>query len=313
MLYRTIPGLARKASDIILGSGGLGTGEQLEYTFATLDAYLAIGGNWIDAARIYGNPPGDVEKAIGEWLRARGCRDQIILATKGAHPPLQDMHAGRLDRASIRSDLAASLEALGVENVDVYYLHRDDESRPVGEILETLNGFVEEGRVKLLGASNWKTARLREANAYAAAHGLKGFAANQPKWSLARCLLETDDTLVQMDGEMARWHRETGAVCTPYTSQAKGYFMKLQAGTLSEKARERYDAPENRAIYEKLLALSQQTGHSIGALQLAYLTSQMFPTLPIVGVSSLEQVRALEEAGNVALTQAQIDGLRTME
>lgn len=129
MLYRTIPGLARKASAIILGSGGLGTGEQLEYTFATLDAYLAIGGNWIDAARIYGNPPGDVEKAIGEWLRARGCRDQIILATKGAHPPLQDMHAGRLDRASIRSDLAASLEALGVENVDVYYLHRDDESR----------------------------------------------------------------------------------------------------------------------------------------------------------------------------------------
>ena len=179
---------------------------------------------------------------IGEWLRARGCRDQIILATKGAHPPFQDMHAGRLDRASIQSDLAASLEALGVENVDVYYLHRDDESRPVGEILETLNGFVEEGRVKLLGASNWKTARLREANAYAAAHGLKGFAANQPKWSLARCLLETDDTLVQMDGEMARWHRETGAVCTPYTSQAKGYFMKLQAGTLSEKARERYDA-----------------------------------------------------------------------
>ena len=159
----------------------------------------------------------------------------------------------------------------------------------------------------------WKTARLREANAYAAAHGLKGFAANQPKWSLARCLLETDDTLVQMDGEMARWHRETGAVCTPYTSQAKGYFMKLQAGTLSEKALERSDAPENRAIYEKLLALSQQTGHSIGALQLAYLTSQPFPTLPIVGVSSLEQVRALEEAGNVALTQAQIDGLRTME
>lgn len=117
-----------------------------------------------------------MEKAIGEWLRARGCRDQIILATKGAHPPFQDMHAGRLDRASIQSDLAASLEALGVENVDVYYLHRDDESRPVGEILETLNGFVEEGRVKLLGASNWKTARLREANAYAAAHGLKGFA-----------------------------------------------------------------------------------------------------------------------------------------
>ena len=312
MLYRTIPGLALPASAIILGSGGFGTGKRLEHTFATLDAYTAIGGNWIDSARIYGNPPGDVEKAIGAWLRARGCRDKIILATKGAHPPFQDMHAGRLDRASLQSDLSASLEALDVKNVDVYYLHRDDEARPVGEILETLNGFVEEGRIKLLGASNWKTARLREANAYAAAHGLKGFAANQPKWSLARCLLEPDDTLVQMDGEMARWHRETGVVCTPYTSQAKGYFMKLQDGTLTGKACERYDAPENRAIYEKLLALSQQTGLSIGALQLAYLTSQPFPTLPIVGVSNLGQVRALEEAGNAALTQAQIDGLRAM-
>lgn len=88
MLYRTIPGLARKASAIILGSGGLGTGEQLEYTFATLDAYLAIGGNWIDAARIYGNPPGDVEKAIGEWLRARLPRSN--------HP----RHQGRASAAS---------------------------------------------------------------------------------------------------------------------------------------------------------------------------------------------------------------------
>ena len=82
MLYRTIPGLALPASAIILGSGGFGTGERLEHTFATLDAYTAIGGNWIDAARIYGNPPGDVEKAIGAWLRARGCRDKIILATR---------------------------------------------------------------------------------------------------------------------------------------------------------------------------------------------------------------------------------------
>ena len=312
MQYRAIPGLGIKASAIILGSGGFGTGELLERTFAMLDAYTAIGGNWIDAARVYGNPIGDVERAIGEWLRARKCRDSIIVATKGAHPPLSDMHAGRLDRQSITSDLEESLEALDVKTVDVYYLHRDDESRPVGEILETLNGFVEAGQVRLLGASNWKTARLREANAYAAAHGLKGFAANQPKWSLARCLVESDDTLVQMDAEMYRWHRETGVICTPYTSQAKGYFMKLQDGTLSEKARERYDAPENRAISEKLLALSQQTGHSTGALQLAYLTSQPFLTLPIAGASSIEQIRALKEAGDVALTQAQADDLRTM-
>ena len=65
MLYRTIPGLARKASAIILGSGGLGTGEQLEYTFATLDAYLAIGGNWIDAAPTAATPPRDGGRATG--------------------------------------------------------------------------------------------------------------------------------------------------------------------------------------------------------------------------------------------------------
>ena len=88
--------------------------------------------------------------------------------------------------------------------------------------------------------------------------------------------------------------------------------MKLKNGTLSEKARERYDAPENRAIYKKLCALSEQTGHSIGALQLAYLTSQPFPTLPIVGASTLEQVRALEEAGSISLSQAQLDELRPL-
>ena len=80
MLYRTIPGLARKASAIILGSGGLGTGERLEHTFATLDAYVAIGGNWIDAARIYGNPPGDVEKAMNEREDQLKCAGFITTA-----------------------------------------------------------------------------------------------------------------------------------------------------------------------------------------------------------------------------------------
>lgn len=312
MKYRSIPGLSLRPSAIIMGSTDFGTADRLERTFAMLDAYRNLGGNWIDTARVYGDPPGDTEKAIGEWLRARKCRDSIILGTKGAHPPLTDMHHSRLDRANIQSDLAESLEALGVDRVDVYYLHRDDESRPVGDILETLNAFVEDGRVKLLGASNWSAARLCEANAFAAAHGMTGFSVNQPKWSLARCLVETDDTLVQMDAAMIDWHRKTGLVCTPYTSQAKGYFMKLKNGTLSEKARERYDAPENRAIYKKLCALSEQTGHSIGALQLAYLTSQPFPTLPIVGASTLEQVRALEEAGSISLSQAQLDELRPL-
>lgn len=313
MIYREIPALKRQASAICLGTGGFGSSLSEEESFAMLDAFVDMGGNFLDTARVYGDLPnnrlGLSEQVIGRWLRARGNREKIVLGTKGAHPPLADMHVGRLDRQSLQSDLQQSLDALGVEAVDVYYLHRDDERREVGEIIDALNEFVQRGQVRCLGASNWKPDRLTAANAYARAHGLMGFAVDEPQWSLARQEVSDDDTLYQMDPALYRFHLESGMPCVPFSSQAKGFFIKLFEGgeaALSDKAKHRFLSPRNQRIYEEVLRIREESGLSVGAISLAFLTGEeRFPTFPIVGASRMAQVEALREAADARLTGEQ--------
>lgn len=89
------------------------------------------------------------ESVIGRWLRSRGCRDKVIISTKGGHPQLDDMSSSRLDPESLRCDLNRSLDCLGSDYADIYFLHRDDERIPVSEIMPILNEFVQSGKVHL--------------------------------------------------------------------------------------------------------------------------------------------------------------------
>lgn len=313
MRYRDF--LGRKTSVLCLGTVGLGFDFSQKQSNEILDAYVELGGNFLDTARVYGDFAGGVcgisERAVGNWLAARRNREQIIVGTKGGHPELSAMNVGRLDRENLSDDIRRSLDDLMVDQVDIYWLHRDDVSRPVGEILETLNGFLQAGYTRFIGVSNWTTARIREANAYAAAHGMTGFCANQPQFSLARQEVMTDPTLYQMDREMYEFHVETGMPCVSFSSQAKGFFIKLHDGAeISDGAKRRFDSPGNRAIYARLLALSEETGYSVGALSLAYLTCNRFDIFPIVGVSRLSQVEFLREAGDARISLEQAVSLR---
>lgn len=313
MRYRDF--LGRKTSVLCLGTVGLGFDFSQKQSNEILDAYVELGGNFLDTARVYGDFAGGVcgisERAVGNWLAARRNREQIIVGTKGGHPELSAMNVGRLDRENLSDDIRRSLDDLMVDQVDIYWLHRDDVSRPVGEILETLNGFLQAEYTRFIGVSNWTTARIREANAYAAAHGMTGFCANQPQFSLARQEVMTDPTLYQMDREMYEFHVETGMPCVPFSSQAKGFFIKLHDGVeISDGAKRRFDSPGNRAIYARLLALSEETGYSVGALSLAYLTCNRFDIFPIVGVSRLSQVESLCEAGDARISLEQAVSLR---
>lgn len=313
MRYRDF--LGRKTSVLCLGTVGLGFDFSQKQSNEILDAYVELGGNFLDTARVYGDFAGGVcgisERAVGNWLAARRNREQIIVGTKGGHPELSAMNVGRLDRENLSDDIRRSLDDLMVDQVDIYWLHRDDVSRPVGEILETLNGFLQAGYTRFIGVSNWTTARIREANAYAAAHGMTGFCANQPQFSLARQEVMTDPTLYQMDREMYEFHVEMGMPCVPFSSQAKGFFIKLHDGAeISDGAKRRFDSPGNRAIYARLLALSEETGYSVGALSLAYLTCNRFDIFPIVGVSRLSQVEFLREAGDARISLEQAVSLR---
>ena len=310
----------RQVSVIGLGSGEFGGKIPESQARGFMDAYAALGGNLIDTGRIYGDfvtpRNGESEKIIGRWLADHHCREQVFLSTKGGHPPLQDMQHSRLSREEIRGDMAESLEDLQTDYVDIFWLHRDDENRPAGDIMETLQSLVEDGSTRMTGVSNWRPERIAEANRYAVSHGLTPLKANQLQFSLARQVHCYDPTLVAMDAKTWQMHRQTGMVCCCFSSQAGGFFTKLDDlgwDRLPENLKNDYGCEDNLRIYEKLRVLSAETGWSVGALALAYLTHQPFPTFALVGAGRIEHVLALREAGDAVISARQRDGLRSFE
>lgn len=306
----------------VIGFGTADFGGKLPEGLARelMDAYMAIGGNFIDTARVYGDfvtpKNGESEKIVGRWMEDRGNRDRIFLSTKGGHPPITSLHTSRLNPEDVRGDMAASLEDLRTDHVEIYWLHRDDEQQPVGRIMETLQGFLEDGTARMTGVSNWRPERIREANAYAAAHGLTPLAANQPQFSLARQHFFLDNTTRGMDGETWRMHAETGMPCCCFSSQAHAYYTRLEKGgeaALTDNLRKEFDSPANRVVLERIRRVREETGLSVGSIALSWLTAQPFPVFPLAGASRVEHVEALREAGDAVLTESQRDFLRRMD
>ena len=309
----------RDVSVIALGSGHFGGRCAESLARELMDAYVSLGGDFLDTARVYGDfatpRNGLSEQVIGRWMSDRHNRDQIFLSTKGGHPPLRDMHHSRLSREEILSDARESLDALQTDHADIYWLHRDDENRSVGEIMDTLQELIDSGMTRAVGVSNWRTARIVEANCYAKEHGLDGLAGNQPQFSLAVPVRQADSTLITMDAEMYAMHRDTGLACCCFSSQAQAFFTRLDElgeDGLPEGLKETYMCGQNRETYRRLKALSAETGLSVSSLALAWLTCQPFPCFALVGASRVEHVLALQEAFDASITDAQRDALRTV-
>lgn len=315
---RYIEFCGKKCAVIALGTMDFGGRIEESQARDFMDAYTELGGNHIDTARIYGDFARRIqcgsEQVIGRWMEDRRNRDSLVLATKGGHPDPSTMHVGRLDRRSVLDDLKRSLENLRTGCVDIYWLHRDDESRPVEDILETLTRITEDGMARCVGVSNWSTERIREALACADQRGLVRLAANQPQFSLARQCIVEDDTLRQMDAAMHAMHVEEKLPCVCFSSQAKGFLSKLALGedALPDKARRRFLFPENVELFRRVQTLSRETGLSISAIALAWLIEQDFPCMPIAGVSRMEHFASIREAGDAVLTPEQRDALRRL-
>ena len=301
-------------SPIGLGTSHFGVRVSEAEAFWQMDRYVESG-NLIDTAHVYSDwVPGErsrSERIIGRWLKSRGGRDRVIISTKGGHPSPGSMHVPRLSPAEITGDLEDSLRCLGVDSVDLYFLHRDDVTRPVGEMLECLEAHRRAGRIRAYGCSNWTLPRLLEARAYAEAHGLPGFVCNQLMWSLAVVDPKGigDPTMVCMDGPTYRLHRDTGMAAIAYTSVANGYFAHRQRGDLSDAAHGPYAVPANDALYARLLELSGAYGLSLTALSLAYFSAVPFPA------AALASFRREEQLGEcLSLLEADIDPelLRTL-
>lgn len=289
-----IPGTDLQVSRLCLGGNRLGGELGRDESFALLDAFVQGGGNFIDTAHVYadwiaGNERSSSEKTLGRWLASR--RPQgIVIATKGGHPPLDQPAQSRLDAASLRRDVEESLANLGVDALDLLYVHRDDPGRPAAEILGALESLRVEGLIRCYGASNWTAARLAEAEAAAAREGWRGFVANQAEWNLARRNPETIPAdLAVMDAAMLRHHRRSGLAAIPYSAQAKGYFDG-PAETRSAAALRLYDNAASRAVALRLGVLAAKVGATPTQVMLAAMLRAPFPVIPVIGCRTPTQV-----------------------
>jgi aryl-alcohol dehydrogenase-like predicted oxidoreductase len=311
-----MPGTDLEVSRICLGTGGLGSEIDQRESAAILDTYFGLGGNFIDTAHNYGDwvkgmPKGQSERTIGRWLRTTGNRDKVTIATKGGHFHFDSPEKARLNRNDLVSDLNSSLEYLGVENIDLYWLHRDDPDLPVDGIIDTLNSFVKSGKVRWFGASNWQIGRIIEAQDYAAASGQQGFIADQSLWNAAVLAGPPygDPSTSWMETERYCYHKQTGMAVVPYQSQAYGLFKRMYDGTLDKMNsgfRGFYKQEESTDRYTRMRAVMDQTQLSITQVTLAYLMSQPFTTVPIIGCRNVEQVADSMTALNSSLTFQQV-------
>ena len=249
-----------EVSHLALGTAQYGTGISEEDAFRQMDLYTERGGNFLDTALVYGDweceEKGRSEKVIGRWLASRKKRSQIVISTKGCHPPLEDMSESRVNADAIRKDVRLSLKNLGCNRIDLYFLHRDDPKRPVGEILEALEEEVSRGNIRYYGCSNWSLSRVKEAADYAAAHGLQGFSCNQIMFTLAEVdeRVPGETQMLVLDREYYQYHKETQLGLMAFMCQAGGYFTKKAAGRPVSRNQERmYPEKRNEKLLRKLM------------------------------------------------------------
>ena len=290
------PPLGRDLSRLVLGTAGY---EQapLDVALDLFDAYRELGGNVVDTGREYGN----AEAILGRWLRERRVGDEVVVLTKGAHHD-NDTGRKRVNPREITEDLDESLRTLGRPAVDIYCLHRDDPAAPVGPILETLTGHQRTGRVRVLGASNWSTARLEEAARYAAGHGLAGFACSSPGLSLAAPQEAPWLDAITIHERPARaWYAERRLPVFAWASLAGGFF----AGLRSPDVVRVYDTVDNRERLRRASALAARKGATPSQVALAWVLHQPFPTYALVGPRSVAELRESVAALDLALTLAE--------
>jgi aryl-alcohol dehydrogenase-like predicted oxidoreductase len=294
-----------------MGGGPLCREDGDKAVWELLDTFYALGGNIIDSANVYGKwlPGGRnaCDANIGKWLKRTGLRGKVIVASKGAHPPLADMGKPRLKKADVEADLDESLRALGTDAIDLYYLHRDDTAVPVRTIVDYLNDFARRGKIRYFGASNWAPERIAEAQRYAEQTGQAGFAANQLMWSLAvPDAAALPDPLMECMGEKAmRYHRESGMAAFAYESQARGLFQKYaESGSVPQALQKVYHSPENGGRCARAASLARDLGVKIGDVSLGYVLCQPFPSVAIIGGHTPEQLRDSATAADICLTEA---------
>lgn len=292
-----LPGTGKTASRLVMGCDNQRT---MPHAAIMWDDYFERGGNVFDTAFIYGG--GLMEKLLGQWMRNRGVRDDVVVLAKGAHTP-------DCTPEGITRQLDISLERLQTGHADVYLMHRDNPDVPVGEFVDVLNRHVNAGKIRIFGGSNWSLARVEAANEYAKKHRLQGFGAWSNQFSLAR-LVEPmwGGCLSASDRASRQWLTASGIPLFAWSSQARGFFTERAGREKRDEAElvRCWYSDDNFIRRDRALELARKKGVSPIAIAGSYVLSQPFLTFALIGPRYLAETASSLECLKVPLTMEEL-------
>lgn len=310
-----VTGIEKPLSRIVLGTMILSM-QKKEESFALLDAAYESGISTFDAAAIYGG--GESERCIGAWCAQRGLRDKIVILDKGCH---HNVDRKRVTPFDLTADLHDALARLQTDYIDIYLLHRDDPSVPVGPIVEALNEHCEAGRIRAFGVSNWTSKRIREALDYAAKHKLTPFAVSSPNYGLAEQIEDPwGPGCVSLAGPGNKadrdWYAENQLAVFAYSSLARGLF----SGRIT---RENYKAVADGACQnaychevnfdrlDRAVELAGKKDVAVSQLALAFVLNSPMNIHALVGAQSREECEQCMAAQDIELSEEEMTWLDT--
>jgi aryl-alcohol dehydrogenase-like predicted oxidoreductase len=277
MKYGEVAGVGKPISRLIMGCDNQRT---MAHSAIMFDDFFERGGNCFDTAFVYGG--GVMEKLLGQWVKNRGLRNEVVVIAKGAHTP-------QCDPVSLTKQLHESLSRLQTDYADIYFMHRDNPDIPVGEFVDVLNEHLKAGRIRAFGGSNWTSARVAAANRYAKRKGLTGFAAVSNNFSLARMVKPVWAGCISAD---APWHKRTQIPLFAWSSQARGFFVVGAPENTADKSLvECWYSEDNFQRQARVKELAAKRGVSPINIALAYVLNQKFPTFALIGPRQLSETR----------------------
>ncbi|MGW3102947.1 aldo/keto reductase [Streptomyces sp. NPDC001100] len=277
-------------------------------SFAVLDAYAAAGGNFVDTADSYsafapGNHGGESETVIGKWVKARGNRSDVVIATKvSQHPDYPGLSA-----ANIKAAADASLRRLDTDHIDLYYTHFDQVEVPVEEIVGALDELVKAGKVRYIAASNITPERLQASLDFSDREGLARYVAIQPHYNLV-----SRDTY---EGELRDVAERNGLAALPYFALAAGFLTgKYRPGTTVDSPRAGraagyLESERGQKVLTALDEIARAHDASVATVALAWLAAQPTVAAPIASARSVEQLPDLLAVAELTLTDTEIEQL----
>jgi aryl-alcohol dehydrogenase-like predicted oxidoreductase len=295
---------------LMLGGNVFGWTADEATSFALLDAFVGEGFNAIDTADVYstwvpGHKGGESETVIGKWLKRRGRRSDVVIATKVG----MEMSPERkgLAKAYIKQSVEDSLKRLQTDHIDLYQAHQDDAKTPLAETLEAFADLVKQGKVRAVGASNYTGARLKEANATAERLGVPRYESLQPHYNLyERSGFETDlqqPCIEQQVGVITYYSLASGFLTGKYRSEAD--FKKSPRGRRMKS----YMNERGLRILGALDDLAKRYAANPAQVALAWLMARPGVTAAIASATTLEQLKDLTAAARLKLDREAVAAL----